>query len=62
MNTRYKLRPNADLPIIYLYRHAVDFRRGHRGLSAMVQMEFGHDPFSQILVTIQLFQAARGAG
>jgi len=27
MNSRYTLRPRADLPIIYLYRHAVDFRR-----------------------------------
>jgi transposase len=49
MNIRYTLRPSSELPIIYLYRHAVDFRRGHRGLSAMVQTEFGHDPFSQIL-------------
>lgn len=49
MNTLYTLRPNSERPVIYLYRHAVDFRRGHRGLSAMVQTEFGHDPFTQVL-------------
>ena len=49
MNTRYSLRPNTQIPIIYLYRHAVDFRKGHRGLSVLVQMELGHDPFSEVL-------------
>lgn len=49
MSERYALRPNAQLPTIYLYRNAVDFRKGHRGLSAIVQMEFGHDPFTGIL-------------
>lgn len=49
MNTRYALRPSAHLPRIYLYRAAVDFRKSHRGLSAIVQMELGHDPFTGIL-------------
>lgn len=49
MNTRYALRPSTDLPIIYLYRAAVDFRKSHRGLSAIVQMELGHDPFTGVL-------------
>lgn len=49
MNTRHALRPSASLPSIYLYRDSVDFRKGHRGLSAIVQMELGHDPFSGML-------------
>lgn len=49
MNTRYTLRPSAHIPIIYLYRHAVDFRKSHRGLSAIIQMELSHDPFSGVL-------------
>lgn len=49
MTSRYALRPSAGLPLVYLYRDAIDFRKGHRGLSAIVQMELGHDPFSGIL-------------
>lgn len=49
MNTRYALRPSVHLPRIYLYRDAVDFRKSHRGLSAIVQMELGHDPFTGTL-------------
>jgi transposase len=49
MNKRYALRPGTHLPIIYLYRNAVDFRKSHRGLSAIVQMELGHDVFNGIL-------------
>lgn len=49
MNTRYALRPSTHLPIIYLYRHSVDFRKSHRGLSAIVQMELGHDVFTGVL-------------
>ena len=26
MNTRYTLRPNSNLPLIYVYRQSVDFR------------------------------------
>ncbi|MGQ7848818.1 IS66 family insertion sequence element accessory protein TnpB [Granulosicoccus sp. 3-233] len=43
------LRPNRHLPMVYLYRHPVDFRKSHRGLTATVQMELGHDSFSGIL-------------
>lgn len=43
------LRPDRQLPLVYLYRHPVDFRKSHRGLSAIVQMELGHDPFSGVL-------------
>lgn len=43
------LRPSQHLPMVYLYRHPVDFRKSHRGLTAIVQMELGHDPFSGTL-------------
>lgn len=43
------LRPSASLPLVYLYRDYVDFRKGHRGLSAIVQSELGHDPFAGTL-------------
>ena len=49
MNTRYTLRPSCHLPLIYLYRQSVDFRKSHRGLSAIVQMELGYDVFSGVL-------------
>ncbi len=39
------LRPSRHLPKVYLYRHPVDFRKSHRGLTAIVQLELGHDPF-----------------
>lgn len=39
------LRPANDMPIIYLYRDAVDFRKGYRGLSAIVEIELGRNPF-----------------
>ena len=43
------LRPNRQLPAVFLYRHPVDFRKSHRGLTSIVQMELGHDPFSGTL-------------
>jgi transposase len=43
------LRPNRTLPKIYLYRDPVDFRKGHRGLGAIIEQELNHDPFSGIL-------------
>ena len=49
MRSGYALRPDVGLPTIYLYRDAVDFRLGYRGLSVIVQMEFGHDPFAGVL-------------
>lgn len=49
MNARYTLRPSSDVPVIYLYRPPVDFRKSHRGLSAIVQLELQHDPFSGVL-------------
>ena len=49
MTTDYALRPNAHLPKVYLYRDSIDFRKGHRGLSAIVEMELGHDLFTGVL-------------
>jgi len=43
---RRSLRPDIALPEVFLYRSAVDFRKGHRGLSAIVEQEIGHNPFS----------------
>lgn len=39
------LRPALDMPGIYLYRDPVDFRKGFRGLAAIVEQERGHNPF-----------------
>lgn len=43
------LRPDTAIERLYLYRFPVDFRLGYRGLSALVEREFGHDPFSGAL-------------
>ena len=43
------LRPDAGLPEVFLYRHPVDFRKSHRGLAAIIELELGHDPFSGVL-------------
>ncbi len=43
------LRPSATLARVYIYRDPVDFRKGHRGLGAIVEQELGHNPFSGIL-------------
>lgn len=40
------LRPAYDMPAIYLYRDPVDFRKGPRGLAAIVEQELEHDPFA----------------
>ena len=42
----YTLRPGVHLTQVFLYQDVVDFRRGHRGLSSLIEHELGHDPFS----------------
>ena len=42
---------------IYLATRPVDFRKGHAGLSLIVQEGLGHDPFSG---TIFVFRSKRG--
>jgi transposase len=39
------LRPTADIPRVFLYRDAVDFRKQSNGLAAIVELELGHNPF-----------------
>ena len=39
------LRPANTLPRVYLYRQPVDFRKSHRGLSTIVELELNHNPF-----------------
>ena len=43
MNTG--LRPANTLSRVYLYRQPVDFRKSYRGLSAIIELELGHNPF-----------------
>lgn len=45
----YTLRPGLHLSAVYVYRDPVDFRKGHRGLSVLIEHELGHDPFSGTL-------------
>ena len=40
------IRPAINLPRIYLYLQPVDFRLSYNGLSAIIDRELGHDPFS----------------
>ena len=40
------LRPAQHLNYVYLYRDPIDFRKSYRGLSALIEMELGHNPFS----------------
>ena len=39
------MRPANTLPVVYLYRNAVDFRKASLGLSAIVERELGRNPF-----------------
>jgi len=41
----YAIRPATTLPVVYLYRDPVDFRKSHRGLAAIVELELGKNPF-----------------
>ena len=43
------LRPAYDIPAIYLYRDAVDFRKQAHGLAVLVEQELGNNPFSGTL-------------
>jgi len=40
------MRPPDSLPEVFLYRDPIDFRKSHRGLGAIVELELGHNPFS----------------
>ena len=43
------MRPSQSLAQVYLYRQPIDFRKSHRGLSAIIECELGHNPFSGCL-------------
>ncbi|WP_428353231.1 IS66 family insertion sequence element accessory protein TnpB [Methyloprofundus sp.] len=43
------MRPSLSLTEVYLYRQPIDFRKSHRGLSAIVECELGHNPFEGAL-------------
>ena len=43
------IRPSIALTEVYLYRQPVDFRKSYRGLSAIVECELGHNPFTGTL-------------
>jgi len=40
------IRPALALTKVYLYRQPVDFRKSHPGLSAIIECELGHNPFT----------------
>lgn len=40
------MRPPDSLAQVFLYRDPVDFRKSHRGLGAIVELEIGHNPFN----------------
>jgi len=48
MKLRY-LRPAREMPLIYLYRDPIDFRKQINGLTALIEQELGHNPFSGAL-------------
>jgi transposase len=43
------IRPALTLTDVYLYYQPVDFRKSYRGLSAIVECELGHNPFTGCL-------------
>ena len=43
------MRPSNDLPLVYLCRDAVDFRKGINGLAVLVEETLQLDPFSEQL-------------
>lgn len=43
------MRPANELPVVYLCREAVDFRKGINGLAILVEEVIGKDPFSEHL-------------
>jgi transposase len=43
------MRPSNALPVVYLCREFVDFRKGMTGLAVLVEEALRHDPFSEQL-------------
>ena len=42
-------RPSNDLPVVYVCRDVVDFRKGIKSLSVLVEATLALDPFSEHL-------------
>ena len=42
------MRPSPDLPVVYLCREAVDFRKGLQALAVLVESQLKLDPFAQL--------------
>lgn len=40
------MRPSKDLVQVFIYRDPIDFRKSHRGLAAIIELELKHDPFA----------------
>lgn len=49
MSDAVVMRPNIELAKIYLHRDPIDFRKAHRGLVAIIELELGHNPFDGYL-------------
>jgi len=43
------MRPPNDLPVVYLCRDAIDFRKGINGLAVLVEDSLSLDPFCEHL-------------
>lgn len=43
------MRPSNELPVVYLCREVVDFRKGINGLAVLVEEDLDQDPFSERL-------------
>lgn len=40
------MRPSKALTQVFIYRDPIDFRKSHKGLAAIVELELQHDPFA----------------
>ncbi len=49
MSKRLIMRPNTALTQIYLYRDPIDFRKVHRGLVALIELELDRNPYEDHL-------------
>ena len=39
------MRPSMELTQVFIYQQPIDFRKSHRGLSAIIECELGYNPF-----------------
>ena len=53
------MRPSNDLPVVYLCRDVVDFRKGINGLAVVVEQSLVLDPFSEQLFVFVIASATR---